>query len=122
MTDYESDYYPEIAGWFRARGAKAPKPENLPKVGVFIQEVAVGFLIQTDTSTAILDFFIANPEATKAARSTALDMIAKELIGKAKMLGFDSVRCDSQLDTIVKRARALGFSDLGDFKVFTKEI
>lgn len=122
MRHYEMEDYPELASWFRARGLALPCDRDLPDEGLIISGVAAGFLIQTDTSTAILDFFITNPETSPRARGEALNEISRGLIERARALGFRRVTCDSQLDTIVRRARALGFQELGEFKSFSKEI
>lgn len=122
MRHYEMDDYPELASWFRARGLSVPCDEDLPDNGVIVPGVAAGFLIQTDTSAALIDFFISNPDTSSRARGEALDAIARALMGRAHQLGYKRVLCNSQLDTIVRRARALGFQELGEFKSFSKEI
>lgn len=122
MRDYDFDDYPELARWLRARGLPIPADEDLPDEGKIVPGIAVGFLVQTDTGTATLDFFVANPDAPGSERDKALSEIASELIGRAHVLGFKRIRVCSQLDTIVRRARALGFRDHGSFKVLFKEI
>lgn len=122
MRTYDLDDYPELASWFKARGMPQPKDEDLPDEGKIVPGIAAGFLVQTDTKTATLDFFISNPATSTAARDGAILAIAKELIGRAYVLGYSRVRVCSQLDTIVRRARALGFQEAGSYKVLFKEI
>lgn len=123
MRDYHPfNDYEQIFKWFQERGMKAPTHLDLPKIGRIVPKVAAGFLVQTDTASAVLDFFITNPKASQSDRSQAIDSIVKELMQDAKDLGFRRVRCDSQIDTIKKRAVALGFRCSGDHTVFCKEI
>lgn len=99
-----------------------PFPDDLPSNGIIVPKTAAGFLVWTDTSTAVLDFFITNPSATLMARGRAIDKIIAGLLRKAKSLGFRRVSCDSKIIAIKKKALSLGFKDLGDHQVFCKEI
>lgn len=122
MRDYTFDDYQEVCRWFRDRGMTTPKPSDLPLTGKIIPFVAVGFLLKTDTTACVLDFFVTNKDANMMARGRAIDTITRALILEAKKLGFKRVRCDSRIDTIKKKAVSLGFRSSGDHTVFCKEI
>ena len=119
---YTQEHYLDIVQWFQDRKMIAPSRYDLPLVGYVMPGVGAGFLISTDTKTAIIDYMITNKHAAPILRGRALDRIPKALINRAKKLGFSSVLCDSQLDTIKRKAISLGFKDMGAFQVFSKEI
>lgn len=115
------DYY-EISSWFWGRDMAVPLPEDLPEVGLIVPGVAAGFLIWTDTSVAILDFFITNPKEISFKRGRALNDIIDGLMLRAKQIGFTKVKCDSNIAAIQRKAKSLGFSDLGTYKAYSREI
>lgn len=122
MRLYESDDYPAIKYWFSQRGLQAPSPSSLPKLGVIVDHMAAGFLIQTDTSMAIIDFYISNPDVEAHRRDHALDQITEALLKHAKRLGFKSVKSTTYLDAIAKRAKDHGFNEIGMFRTFVKGV
>lgn len=99
-----------------------PLADDLPEVGLIAPGVGCGFMIWTDTSVAILDFFITNLEVPAITRGRAINEIIDGLLMRAKLIGFTRVKCDSQIITIQKKAKSLGFIEHGSFQVFTKEI
>lgn len=119
---YDSDFYYDIVQWFQDRGMIAPTQYDLPKYGFVIPGVGAGFLISTDTKTAVIDFMITNKKAQKIYRTNAVDKISRALISKARKLGFTSIKCDSQLAAIKEKALSLGFKNTGIYDSFYKEI
>jgi len=122
LRNYHLSDYQEITCWFKDREMNAPRMSDLPSNGKIVPGVAVGFLLQTDTRCAVIDFLITNKHAKQIDRGRAIDAIARGLILKAKSLGFERVRCDSQIDTVKKKALSLGFKNSGEHTVFCKEI
>jgi hypothetical protein len=122
VEHFSFSHYRELADWFKRREMAVPALEDLPKVGFVIPGVAAGFLVQTDTPGAELDFFISNPEKGRRHRALALDSIVESLTAHAKSLGYRFLKCSSQINTIRKRARYSGFRELGDFSCFIKEL
>lgn len=122
MRLYESDDYAALKSWFQARGVSAPAPSALPRLGVIVDGIAAGFLIQTDTSIACIDFYISNPEIEPHRRDHALDLITKALLKHAKRLGFKYVKSTTYLDVIAKRAKAHGFNEVGMFRTFVRGV
>jgi hypothetical protein len=122
ITRYKDEHYPEIVEWLKARRMPVIEQSELSFHGFIEPGVACGFLINTDTKTTIIDFFISNPKAYKSERDQALDAIAQELIRFARVMGYKKVICRSQLDTIKDRAKRLGFTDLGEFRTFCMEL
>lgn len=122
MRQYDRNDYYEIVRWLEMRGLPAPKQNDFPMYGLFVPNTAAGFLVITDSMFALLDFFITNPEQSALKRGRALNGIIDGLITRAKNLGFSHIKCDTQIDTIKRKARSLGFQDLGPYQVFLKGI
>lgn len=111
----------EINTWLADRGLNKLEIKCLPRHGKIVDGLAVGFLIQTDTQTAIIDFYISNSKADKADTNKALDEITFKLISEANALGFKNIKCTTQIMSIRDRAKKLGFKYLGEFSTYIKE-
>lgn len=122
MRLYEPEDFKQVAGWFRVRGLGELQRNHLPDVGYIEEQVACGFLIQTELPYAILDFFITNPEAGRRRRYAALDAITSELLRKARFLECKAVRASSQINSIESLAKRHGFRAMGDYALFLKEL
>lgn len=105
---YRDEDFEEIRSWFDKRGIPL-ELESLPKVGFIMPGIAAGFLMQTDTTTCILEPFIANPFTLKKSREVALDSIFELLLKEAKSLGFKKVFGFSTHLKMVWRAQSFGF-------------
>jgi len=108
--------------WFQMRGEIAPTRYDLPMVGFVCPGIAAGFLIATDTKTAVIDFLVTNPSAQKIHRGKAIDKIARALISYAKKQGYNFIKCDSKIDSIHRKAFELGFQTTGNYLSFIKEL
>lgn len=108
-------YKPEdesmIRAWYEARGMTL-NASMLPKVGFICPGLAAGWLLQTDTKIAILEPFIANPNADKYDRDEALNKLLVRLELMAGQLGYTHVYGFSTSPTMIKRALDLGFKVL----------
>lgn len=122
MRTYRPDDYEELKAWCQDRQMRVPQPDDLPLFGLIEPGVAAGFLVMTDTRTAILDFFISNPQAHAIRRGRAVDIIILGLMERARYLGVKRLLCDTQIDTIKRKALNLAFEPLGQYSVFCKEI
>lgn len=116
-------HHSQICSWLRKRGFEHVIPlEDYPEDGFVVDATACGFLIKTNTRTAIVDYIITNSDANAFARGRAVKNIARQIIATAKNLGFKYIKCDSQIDTIVRLADSLGFNRVGSFQVLSKEL
>lgn len=118
---FDHDYLP-MCDWFIKRNLKPPTPVLLPKNGIIVQDVAAGFLILTDSNVGMLDFFITNPDQPKDVRLDALDNIAKVLTHTAQNLKLMSLICNTTFINIKELAQRQGFTYLGEYSTFAKEI
>lgn len=115
--------YKIVASWWEGYG-QAPVPIHLlPWIGYIVDDVAAGFLYQTDSGIALLENFISNKDSRADARSDALDQITSALVKKAEELGYLHIIAFSSLPAIEERARKHGFS-VGhkNYKIMAKEI
>lgn len=114
--------FDQICKWYMARGQTLPPKSLFPQIGIIVDDIAAGFLVRTDTSAAIIDGYISNPETDAKMRSDALDDITKSLMECAKFSGVRHLKFDSKSEAIKKRALSHGFSSGGVHEVFTLEI
>jgi len=108
--------------WYRRRGMVPLTPNILPKVGVIVPGIAAGFLMQTDTVSAILEPFISNPKADQKLRDAALYQIMRELIVTAQNLGYRQLFGFSSSKQMTGRALELGFKFIENGVTVCKDI
>lgn len=112
----------QLNRWLFNRDMTPLKIENLPKSGFIIDEIAVGFLILTNTNAGILDYFISNPLSKKEERSDALISIANRLIILAKTAGLTAIKCDTKYKSVAEKLQSVGFKETGSYQSFFREI
>lgn len=114
--------FDELGRWYLARWGSVPHKSLFPPIGFIVEGIAAGFLYLTDSSIAIIDGYISNPETDSKTRSDALNAITEALIGFAKSHGVKRLKCDSQSEAIKKRALSHGFTLVGVYDSFTLEL
>lgn len=122
MRRYEESDYFEITSWISKRGMTLASKMDVPEVGYIEPGVACGFIIQTDTRTAIIDFFISNPDAARRKRSNALYSILSELIKHARWLNYKKLNASIRVEASKELAKNLGFREVGEHSEFAKEL
>lgn len=119
VSDLDFD---EIFKWFEARNYEGIPKYIFPKVGFIVDGTAAGFLYFTDSTVCIIDCYISNPRQDSKTRSDALDLITEELIKCAAFHRCKTIKCDTQLGVIKRRAISHGFKSIGTFEAFTMEL
>lgn len=104
QSDYET-----VKEWWAGQKWTAMPLDYLPKVGMMVPEVCAGWLYQSDSKIAWVEFIIANPNTTKEERSEGLNLLIKGLLDKAKDLGFGAVFTSAQHPGLIKRYTEFGF-------------
>ena len=115
MRAYVPSDYPEIAGWYEARGKVPPPAKYLPANGLIIPGVAAGFLVSTDTPACWIDSVISNLDAGTMHRGQAVNGIVRGLIHLAHSLGFESITITSQEPSAIRLAKRMAFQSVGNF-------
>jgi hypothetical protein len=114
--------FDQIGTWFSMREMRLPDRSLFPATGFIISGIAAGFIYYTDSAVALIDCYISNPDTDPQDRSEAIDAITDALIQSAKFHRCKMIKCDTQLDTIKKRALALGFKGIGEHDNFVMEL
>lgn len=120
VKEFVQEDYDVIRRWYAQHGKPAPPYDVLPTYGLIDTKIACGFLITTDSSVGILDFYISNPISKRSDRSYALDKITSGLIDHGKRLGLRYFQCSTQVEAIRERAKEHGFEYVGEFSLFSR--
>lgn len=116
---YTSADHAMLANWWVAHKWPIIPEVALPKVGLVIENkgipVCAGFLYQTDSVMAWLEFIVSNPACDTMERGQALDLLIEDLSAYAKELGFMSLFTSSNHTRLMERYKEHNFqlSDSG---------
>ncbi len=121
LRRYENRDLEQLNRWYDLR--HCPKVDNslLPGVGFIADEMAAGFLYQTDSSLCLLDGYVSNPLTYKEDRDKALNCITQALLTEAKRLGFKKILAFTTVEAIATRAMINGFHLEGPQILLTQE-
>jgi len=122
IVEYAPEYYFELSEWFIAWDEKVPSAEHLPRLGIMIEGVAAGFLVQTDTKICLIDFLISNPKAEKKERNKALNLVVHALIKLAQNLGYNLIMANTKKLAVKNRALKHEFKYIGEYASFVRGI
>lgn len=113
-----------LNGWLDGHGKPANLTENeLPAVGLIVDDVAAGFLYVTDSSVAFLENFVSNPKAPKRKVREAVDEIIKRLMIFAHEAGISRLVGLTTRKSMAKRAQAAGFQPTpGAYSLLTARV
>jgi hypothetical protein len=114
----EQDDFVEICKWFEMRNMPVPHKSLFSKYGFIVPNIGAGFVYFTTSKVAIIDGYITNPQANDKQRDLALDAITDELIKMSVFRRCNVIKCDTQLDSIKRRAAKFGFKSCGYFESF----
>ena len=109
-----------INRWYRQRNLPLVTADVLPDVGFIAPGVAAVFLYQTDSSIAMIEGLISNPEATLRDRKLAIDASILQCVYYARALGYTQVIGLTRDAGTYKRVKRHGFFDLGTYQMVAK--
>lgn len=108
----ENDYE-IISHWWEEQNWPVIPLETLPKTGLMIWlgtlPIAAGFLYQTDSSIAILEWIVANPKVSYEVRGKGLDVLLDDLSFVAHNFGFKKLFTMAKNERLIARAETHGF-------------
>lgn len=110
---------PELNKWLAAHEMPELWADDIPPVGFIVDDVACGFLCNTDCSTCFIEGFVSNPLAPMRARNSAIWDIAYAVLNVAKESGYKRCLLLSNNSAILSRGKILGF-EFFDTKVMAK--
>lgn len=88
IRPYKSDDYDKIKGWWESYGWPPVQPHMLSSTGMVVEDLCAGWLYQTDSSIALLEWVVGNPAADKEERGKAIDFLIETATKLAKLNGF----------------------------------
>jgi hypothetical protein len=110
---FKEEDYAQIVKWWEWWKWQAVPLDHLPKIGAIVSfndvDVCAGWLYQTDSKIALLEWVVSNPQA-KQGRGECLSALIDELCVAAKSLGFDSVITIAKNAHLLKRLQDHGFT------------
>lgn len=113
VSKFTEEHYAEVCNWWKAHSWPLMPLSLLPKTGYIVRDVAAGFLYNTDSGIAWIEWIVSNPESDKAIRNEALDLILGNLIDDAKKMNKTFIFTSSDNEKLINRYKKHGFS-LGD--------
>lgn len=81
----------------------------LPDTGFVVDGIALGFVYLTNSKTAFMDGFMADPDASKKDRSDALDVLLTRLFDEARRHGCRAVAGVTSAQPLANRLARHGF-------------
>jgi len=125
LRDYTESDGPAVEQWVKAYD-QSWQMTNLPENGFVAYDewgdVAVGFLVKTDSRFAVLEGFVTNKAAPSEHRHEALEMIRRACEERAKALGFTRILAYLQHDGLLKRAIDSGYRDVCRCAMIAKDL
>lgn len=105
---YDETDFAVINQWWIAHGWTMV-PSMLPRIGFVVDGICAGFLYQTDSTFALLEWVISNPASEKESRRQGLDLLVEAAIREAKDLGFKVLYSTLKHPALIKRYENHGF-------------
>lgn len=110
----------QINSWLQLRDMPALMPKQLPKIGYIIDDVACGFLYQTDSSVCYVEQFVAHPNAEN--KQDAINKIVTQLLVDATALNFEVAIAITKNETIKQIANKQNCIYIDGFTLITKQL
>lgn len=88
IRKYKTSDYEMIASWWKKRDLPVPSASVLPKNGYIISDKIAMFICQTDSKFAILEFYVSDPDTSKAQRKSLTDLLLQYVEQECKNLGY----------------------------------
>lgn len=122
IRPYEIHDYMTLFDWWTAHKWTAPAIDMLPRVGLVVDDICAGFLYQTDSKIAWLEFIVSNPKSDKYKREEALDLLISSCINQAKDMGFKAIFTSVKHPKLKERYVQHGFTvgDEGTTEMFRR--
>ncbi len=101
----ESQHYGCLCEWWKGHGMEPYQTSRLPKNGYVVEGVAAAFFYTTDTDTAILEYCVSNPAASRSDVYDAIADITESCQKKAHELGYTQMYCLTHVPGIIEYAK-----------------
>lgn len=119
VARYDDSFYETACEWWEAQGWSPMPKEALPQIGIisFDDEtpVAVCWLYQTDSTMAVMEWMVANPEVRdKTVRKRGIESVMLALQDVAKSMGFKTIFTSTKNRPYMKKLENVGFQATED--------
>lgn len=95
--------YARVAGWWESAGFEPLAPDALPQYGFVVNDICAGWLYRTDSSMAVIEWIVADPESDKEQRSQALDALLDKLLETARGVGITRIFTSANHPRLIER-------------------
>jgi len=117
MRRFEREDLATLNGWRAVRGLPELERRDLPAFGLIVDRIGAGFLLRTESATAMLDGFVTSPAVPFRERYRALVQIARALVSVAQGHGCRTIGVVTKSTGIAKGLqRELKFVPLGSYQ------
>lgn len=110
-------FAPEISEWFEARGLKPPPQETLSDMGYMADGRVAAWLYITNSSVAMIENIISDPNTVPSLRRQSLDKLIGFLVDTATALGYTTVLGITKHKGVLNLAQRFGFKEMKDYKL-----
>lgn len=104
-----SEIYGTTCTWWGENGWPVVAPLMLPPTGFIVPGMCVGYLYETNSGVALLEWIVGTKNADKAQRSLAIDILIKTMIVSAKERGFKALFTSTKNKSLINRYEKQGF-------------
>lgn len=115
-----TEYYNTLTQWWKAHSWDMIPQKYFPKHGRIAKingkNIAAGFMFLSDSNISVLDFIVADKNATKEERKLAVDAIIKNLKQFSLINGYDVIYCYTKHPSVIDSYKN------NDFKIMQTEM
>lgn len=111
--------YEMLMRWWVARDHEVVPSNLLPKLGVIVDDIAAGFLYQTDSKLGILENFITSPDASPRQSHQALTEVTRELREFAETAEIETLVVFTKRPSVGKVIEREGFRKTADMAMYS---
>lgn len=109
----EDEHYQILIEWWKAQNWQVMPIHALPTTGVISYKdnkpVAAGFLYDTDSSFAWLEWIVGNPDVDHEDRGEGLDSVINALVTFAELKGKELIMTSSHHERLIERYKEHNF-------------
>lgn len=110
---------PLLEKWHKDRGEAVPKRKDLPTTGYIADGRVAGWLYMTDSSLALIEGIISDPNTVPSLRKESLNKLVGFLIDLATSFGYTNILGLSKHPSILQLGQKYGFKEMKDYKFIT---
>jgi len=115
-----ANHLPQLKLWLDHYNIALPQLELLSDRGFVSDDVAIGFLVTTNSRQYMIDHVVADPFVNKERRDAALNNLFRHLVEEASKMGAKMVTALAVLPQMKSRFEALGFMRHGTYDLYFK--